>query len=224
MALINKQNWDGFLGKSGGFVTYLLGDLVVRRAIGITTKAPTEKQLSQRLKAILSNNLNKPVKEFINIGFKSLAKQLGKVPHALMSSNTLSNAITGVYPNLQINYSKVLFSKGTMPITPDLSVTLKGAELHFEWNTASKPGEFRADDQAMIMVYLPDQKDALYTVSAADRATGRAVFPMLNDEQATVMEIYISFISANHERVSDSAYLGQIILPAMANNQLTLWQ
>jgi hypothetical protein len=218
MASQNKKNFDGFLGKSGGYTTYLLNGKVVRRQIGVSTKPPTLKQLEQRQKGTLSNELNKPVKEFIKLGFDRLAVQRETIAHALMTSNTLAHAIKGEYPNFEIDYPKVLFSKGQMPLTPGLKVRLHDDVLEFEWEQVLKPGVFRNDDQIMLVIYFPEEQDAEFSVCAGPRGNGRTDYRLVQTEVPRIMEIYASFIAADRKSISDSMYLGQMVLPALANN------
>lgn len=218
MASQSKKNHDGFRGKSGGYTYYELHGKIIKRKIVRSTKPPSVKQLAQRQKGALSNELNKHVKEFIKLGFERLAVQRETIAHALMTSHTLIHGIKGEYPNFEIDYPKLLFSKGDMPLTTGLKVRLNNDVLEFEWDKVSKPGVFRNDDQAMLVIYFPEEKDAEFDVCAGPRGNGRVDYRLVQIEVPRIMEIYISFIAADRKRISDSVYLGQMVLPALATN------
>jgi hypothetical protein len=218
MASMDKRHFDGFLGKSDGYTVYLLRGKVIKRKIVASKKPPSLKQLAQREKARLSNTFTKPVKEFINVGYKPLALQKETFAYALMTSHILTQAIKGEYPNFEIDYPKVLFSKGDMPVTPGVSVKLTGNFLEFEWDRSFKSAGCNDADQAMFVAYCQESQYLQHSVSAGARGHGKFSYQLLQDiEKDIKLEIYFSFISADQKMVSDSMYLGQIVLPALAN-------
>ena len=215
MATANNSSFDGFIGRLGNTVTYLRCGKPTRRTIGISTKAPTEDQLKYRTQTQLTNDFIAPVKEFYKIGFKLEAQLAKKTPRDLINSYTRLNIIKGEYPNQEIDFTKALFSKGKMPETPGTKAELIEDGLEFTWDTKLIQGKFRSDDQVMLLVYFPELNTAEYTINGGVRAKGSAQFRLLKNEEPTLMETYISFISADHKKISDSVYTGQFILPAI---------
>jgi len=218
MAKAHLNTFDGFIGKIGDTVTYILNGVVVRRKIGRTKKPATLSQLAARQTTPLSNDFIKPVKEFINIGFKAEGKSVKRSANSMISSYTRLNAIKGTYPNQEIDFTKVRFSQGNMPLTPQTKVILIEDGLQFSWDKTLIPGQFRADDQVMLVVYFPGQKTAEHTVNGGARSNGIADFPLVRQENPVIIETYISFISADREKVSNTFYTGQLILPAFNPN------
>lgn len=214
MAKANMGAWDGFIGRVGNTVTYIRMGKVVKRKIGVSTKPPTTKQLKYRQKVKITNEFISPVKEYIQFGMKPEGLAENKTPNDLMLSHTLSNGIKDEYPNQKIDFTKVQFSKGSIKETPGLQVNLNEDGLEFTWNTGIIPGNFRHDDHLMVLVYFPERKSADFETHAARRSVGKYQFSLLKNETPTVMETYVSFMSSDQKRVSDSVYLGQIILPA----------
>lgn len=218
MAQANMDSFDGFLGKLGDTVTYILNGKITRRKIGHSAKPATIAQLEARQATPVTNEFIKPVKEFIKIGFKGEAKLTKKNANSLISSYTRNYAIKGEYPYKEIDFTKVLFSKGNMPGTPDVKVKLMEDGVQFSWNKNLIPGHFRSDDQAMLMVYFPELKTAEYVINGGARGIGIANLSLIKHDTPTIMETYISFISVDRESVSDSMYTGQFILPANSDN------
>lgn len=214
MATADNSSFDGFFGRLGNTVTYLRCGKPTRRTIGITTKPPTDDQHKYRTQTQLTNDFLAPVKEFYKIGFKLEALDARKTPRDLINSYTRLNTIKGEYPNQEIDFTKALFSKGKMPETPGVKAQLNEDGLEFTWDTKLIPGKFRSDDQVMLLIYFPELNSADYMINGGNRAKGSAQFRLLKNETPTLMETYISFISVDHKKVSDSIYTGQFILPA----------
>lgn len=213
MATAKKDSFDGFTGKFKDHVVYLLNGKLVKRPIGVITVPGTELQLIYRKQTGITNQFIKPTREFMKIGFKAEAKLAQKNPESLISSYTRLNAIKGTYPNQEIDFTKARFSQGNMPDTPGTQIKLTDEGLEFTWDKKLIRGKFRYDDQAMLLAYFPALKTAEYSISGGARSTGAATLPLLRNESPTVMEVYISFISADREKVSNSVYMGQLILP-----------
>ena len=221
MMATNKNSFDGFTGKRGNISTYLrLGVPTSKIAATKITAPPTLNQLIARQPIKVVNDFVASVKNFIFLGFQSEATIAHKTSNDLIMSYTLLNAIKGEYPNKEIDFTKVLFSKGKMPETPEVEVTLNDDGLKYTWNTKLIQGKFRMDDQAMLLAYFPELKSAEHVTNAGKRNVGTAQLSLLRNETPTVMEIYIYFMSADHKKVSNSTYLGQLILPATINTSI----
>ena len=222
----NKNSFDGFIGKRGNVITYLrLGIPTSRSAATTITKKATQNQKTARQPTKLVNDFIASAKQFIYLGFQSEATLAHKTSHDLVNSYTRLNAIKGNYPNKEIDYTKVLFSKGKMPATPNVQAQINDDGVVFTWDTLLIPGQFRANDQVMLLAYFPDTKSSEYVLFGGTRASGTAQLFLLENETATVMETYISFISADHKNISNSMYTGQLILPAatsIGGNNVTL--
>ncbi|CAM4287437.1 hypothetical protein SAMN06265348_109148 [Pedobacter westerhofensis] len=214
MAKANMDAWDGFIGRVGDTVTYIRMGKLVKRKIGISSKPATKDQRKSRQKIKITNEFISPVKEFIHVGMKPEGLAQKKTANDLMLSHTLLNAIKGEYPNQEIDYTKVQFTKGKMQKTTGLQVSLNEDGLEFSWDTDLVKNQFRHDDQLMVLVYLPKLKSAEFETHATRRSAGKYQFSMIRDEDPTLMEIYVSFMSTDQKRVTDSEYLGQMILPA----------
>jgi hypothetical protein len=218
MASTHKSNFDGFLGKSDGYTVYLLRGIVVKRKIVVPTKPPSLKQLAQREKAKVSGAFTKPAKDFIAVAYGPLALEKETYGYALMTSHVLKQAIKGEYPHFEIDYPKVLFSKGDMPVTPNVSVKVSDNLLEFEWDKNLLPPGCKGSDQAMFVAYCAETADLYNSVSAGARAHGKLSYELVRLKgKDQVFEIYFSFIAEDRKMVSDSVYLGQIVLPALAN-------
>lgn len=210
MASSKKKN-DGFIGRTGNTVVYLLNGKLVKREIGVITRKPTDLQLGGRMITGIIAEFMSRVKEFINVGFKPEAKIAGKSEYNIASSYNRLNAISGSYPDCAIDYSKVLLSKGSKPLTQNVSVKKIEEGLQFTWDPAVSDSGRRWTDQVMMMAYIPEMKEAVFIINGARRTAGMDILILPKFNETVTVETYISFIAANHKSVSDSIYTGQVL-------------
>lgn len=211
MAKLKNGMDNGFRGKVDNFVIYDLNDQVVKRRIGTRTKPFTLPELANQQSMAVVSALLKPVKEFIEIGFELEAGLMRKSQHNMAYSYNYKNALSGIYPDKYIDFEKVLFSRGNMPLTQDVKADLTADGLEFTWNTEMKSAGLSATDQSMLMAYFPEKKYAAYLAGGATRNKGVAQLSLPLSRKPVVVETYISFISVNHKSISNSIYTGQLI-------------
>ena len=72
----------------------------------------------------------------------------------------MSRAVTGVYPNMQLNYPQVLVSKGRLPGAQYAKATVKNGALHFSFADNSTDGIAAADDTVILVAYCPALQQA----------------------------------------------------------------
>ena len=207
----SKKGSDGFTGKTGRTVVYLLNGKIVKREIGFSSKPPSILQLAAWQVTTISSQFLSPAKEFINLGFKLQSEKTYKSPNSLASSHLRYNAVIGEYPDYCLDYSKVLLSRGTKPLTERIEVEVVEEGLQFSWDPAVSDSGKRWNDQTMMMAYIPSLREAVYLLNGARRTEGADILKLPRFKDAVVIETYISFIAANHKSISDSVYTGQLI-------------
>lgn len=200
-------------GRIGNIVYYVLNGKNVAREIGKTTKPPTLAQLKVRSEIKLMAQFLKPLKEFINVGFG--IEQLGTDKNAfnLAMEYNRPQAIKGTYPSLEIAYDKVQLSKGPLKTAENIHVEEIPAGLRFNWDTNPQMAWQESTDQAMVLVYFPQQKKVFYTLFGNSRLSGSMEQEIPASLRGKHMESYISFISADRRQVSESIYAGRFNSP-----------
>lgn len=211
MAIFKKGLNDGFIGRIGNTVTYLRYGKLVKRTIGLRTDEPTVPVLRSRQVTALTTALLKPVKSFIAVGFELKGKLELKSYYTVATSYNRLNAISGIYPEQRIDFTKVLFSHGKMPVTPNVSVHRVEKGLIFNWDASFTAEGVNGNDQVMLMAYSPGSSGTVFQLNAGRRSEGEASLSIRKRRKPLLLETYISFISENRKRVSNSIYTGQII-------------
>ncbi|MBB5437883.1 hypothetical protein HDC92_001557 [Pedobacter sp. AK017] len=213
MGILNNRQFEGYTGKIGGTVAYKLMGKEVLRIIGKTNKPPTVNQLANRMKMALIIEFLKPITEFINIGFGVNAAKAGMYPHNLAVSFNKKHALKGNYPNIAINYSKVLVAAGNLLPAQNAAVEQITEGLNFTWNAAIAMEWPEREDLTLLLVYFPSLKKAVYIMGTAKRYWGTAVMPIDPVYANQYMETYISFVSIDNKAAANSVYTGALNAP-----------
>jgi hypothetical protein len=210
MAILRNGILGNYQGKIGSLTFYTLNGKQVVRTIGKITKPPTVRQLQNRMEISVVNGFLRPIIEFINAGFAVMAQGTTKNPYNIALAYNKIQAVQGVYPDVTMNYEKVLVTEGKLPEAIDPAVELLPEGLSFTWQCPADLPWPRASDQVMLLVYFPALQKALYLLSGASRAVCQTVMNIQENLLAEYMEVYISFVAENRKGISNSSYLGSL--------------
>src|SRR5436305_7955438 len=156
MAKLSQGINGPFSGKVGAVVGYTWkGIPVMRGRPSPRTKPFTPKELNQQAKFRIMNRFLRPANDLINATFAHLAVQMSPFNKAF--SYNIKNAITGVAPNLEIDFKMALISRGDLPNAESSSVKSPSPGLlQFTWTNNSGKGNAKATDKAFVAVYSED--------------------------------------------------------------------
>ncbi|NQX43255.1 hypothetical protein SAMN05421820_11616 [Pedobacter steynii] len=209
MAILSNSAFGHPNGKIGGMVYYMLKGQAVCRMIGEQGK-PSIKQLANYQAMQVTMSLVKPMKEFIRNSFELEARGTVKNAHNLAVSYNKKQALQGEYPNISVDYSKVVLSYGTLPGARDFSMSKTETELTLNWNPESYTGGHDGDDILMILLYYPSRKYGRSFLNASRRDSGEVILPLSEVYIHEPIEAYACFKSADGKQISNSIYLGNI--------------
>jgi len=171
----------------------------------------TQKQLEQRLKFGLISKFQQPLNGLLNESFSSYAVKMTGANSAL--SYNIRNAVSGIYPSYEINYSLALVSRGDMPnaVSPGTGA-VAGGTINFEWTNNAGTGKAAADDVAVMVVYCPSKQNCVYLESGerADQAASINVSGFAGE----VVETWLFFFSADGRETATSIFTGQLTVLA----------
>lgn len=207
---ISRGGNNGFSGKLGKTVTYMLNGKLVQRHIGVHTKPPTIKQLPYKQITGIVNAFLHPVKAFIKIGFAAEGKKAMKNAYSVATSYTRLNAIKGKYPDQMIDFEKVLFTKGELPVQEEATAEVVEGGVRFSWNPLSTHPMQKPHDRSILLVYGIDTGDVFYQLNGNRRQLGSDIIMVPDFNKMVRLETYLAFISADQIEISNSYYLGQL--------------
>ncbi|SEA61335.1 DUF6266 family protein [Pedobacter hartonius] len=198
-----------FHGKMGNMVFYKLNGKTVGRTIGKVENF-TEKQEEVLKRTELISPFLNPLIDFIRIGFKNTPKPWGWDFYSVATSMNKPGAIKGKYPDLKIDYEKVILSKGAIAPPKNPKVKLTGNSVEFSWDPDTDANGAETRDQVMLVAYFPETLKAVFLSSGARRTEGVDQLKLPSFNEDTIIETYMSFIADDRTDVSNSVYAGQL--------------
>ena len=211
MAKLSQGINGPFSGKVGAVVGYTWkGIPVMRGRPSPRTKPFTPKELNQQAKFRIMNRFLRPANDLLNVTFAHLAVRMSAFNKAF--SYNIKNAITGVAPNLAIDYGMALISRGDLPNAESPAVSSPSAGLlQFTWTDNSGKGNAKASDKAFVAIYSEDMGNWEYRLDIATRGQEKCEMIMMNFPGREV-QTFIGFISADGKGIANSIYTGQVVV------------
>lgn len=202
---INMTSFSGtlgeFVGCMGPFGFY------VRSKPRKSTKAPTQKQLENRMKMGLIGNFLRPFKEMIYLGFASSHHVKSKTAAMNMAvAHAMRNAIGGTFPDLYIQPDGVMLSKGNVQKLNKIAVKLEDQHLYVRWSASVNNINAFADDCVYVLCYNVQQKTL--TIGEEIRRTGAMELNLKAEPHQSTLLVYACVSSRAGKFFSNSQYLG----------------
>ena len=210
MATTTNSVFGAFIGTIGPVTGFMRnGKNVLRTSTSSIQNKRAPLQLAQREKIRICNRFTKV---FAGSGFFN--KSFPAYGHTgtgfnRVTSVLMSRAVTGVYPNMQLNYPKVLVSKGRLPGAQLAKASIKNGIIHFSFADNSSDGIASADDTIILVAYAPDLQQAIFTLYGGFRKDKKASLNVTAFKGHAV-ETWIGFLSADEQDVSDSVWAGRM--------------
>lgn len=210
MATFEKGILGGFSGKVGTVIGgNWKGIDYMRSKANKRTFVPTQKQLEQQLKFALIMRFLQPMSALLEISFHDFAVQQTGTNSAF--AYNYKEAITGTFPDYAIDYAKALVSRGNLPNVLGPSV-IAGAGSYLVWSwTDNNSSTANPDDQAILVAYCPEMRQAIFTANGGKRSELTADLNALTFKGKTV-ETYIGFLSVDGRNSAISIFTGEVMV------------
>jgi len=217
MARLKSGILGPIIGKIANLVGYIrLGQPVIRTEARKPKKkrARSDAQKAVNLKFKIVKSFIADISDFINVGYKLDVAGTTKIPENNAVSYHINEAVTGTYPDLVLDYSKVLVSRGKLPVPLNPTVELVGDVLKFKWDIDPKSDWKRKRDQVMLLAYKTATQEPDYVLSGARRFEGTDELPVRiarnKNRKDDFLETYIAFIADDRQSISNSVYVGRV--------------
>ncbi|WP_129593634.1 DUF6266 family protein [Seramator thermalis] len=211
MGTIKQGILGGFSGKVGTVVGASWKGISYMRSLPQKVKNPrTDGQMSQRTKFALTLGVLKPMTALLRTGWKLFANK--QTPFNAAMSYTLANAITGAYPDYEIDPAKVLVSRGALTTAANASVKSENGNIIFSWDDNSGVNSAKQTDKALIAVLNPAKGEAITDTAGAERSEGTQTLALPADWADDELHTYLGFISEDGKEIASSVYLGVVSL------------
>jgi len=213
MGKYKKGILGAFSGKVGTVVGSTWNGIDYMRSLPKpSTKAPTDLQMIHRAKFGLVTGFLKPIGTLVNLGYKSQAS--GMTGYNVATADMMAGAITGIYPDFEVDYSKVLFSKGSLTDAWDVAAaSTNPAEVNVNWTDNSGSGTAKDTDKAVILIYNPEKSAFVYNLNNGamrSAATDTIVLPAAFS--GDTVEVWVAFMTPDRKTFSTSIHAGEIVV------------
>jgi len=202
-----------FIGKIGRVVYYMLNGQYVSRTIGEYNGKPSKKQQANFQAMTVTMDFLRCIKDFVKVSFELEARGTTKNAHNLATSYIKKQALQGEFPNLSIDYSKVVLSNsnGKVSTAEDIHLAKTEEGVVVSWNPGEKTWYRGAEeDGVMILLYFPGVKTSRMYFNATKRSAGKYFIPLNKSLLDQPMEAFMCFRSADATEISDSMYVGNL--------------
>lgn len=208
MAKLKSGILGGISGKVGNVVGGRWRGIDYIRTKPAQVKNPnTEAQQKQRMRFRLVIQFLKKIKPLVNVGFHNRAKN--QTPQNAAMAYNLKQAITGEFPDLELDPSKIVFSNGNLQSVQEASMdTTVPGTVTLSWTSDTAAANASESDGTLILLYNPAKDEVVYNMFGSTRGdeTHDQSIPAhwAGDEVAG----YLAFRSESGNEVSQNQYLG----------------
>lgn len=196
---------NGTVGDAEGYVRN--GIAYVRSKRRKTNKPPTAKVLAARQRMALVNRFINSTTLFVRTGFENVAKGKAFSANNAAKSYQLKNALEGIYPEMVINYSKVLLSRGTLEPAENAAVYPIPDGLMFTWDCSNIAENLYKRSVAMLLVHCPELQKSCYDLSGVKREAREQFIALPHQFIGRQLHCYLSFIAEDRKNIADSVYV-----------------
>jgi hypothetical protein len=203
---------ESALGGARGAVGSLVfgkwkGKRTVRMKAIRTSKSFTEQQQIQREKFSIASRFINSMTGLLKITYADQAKNMSGNNAAF--AKVIKNKITGVYPNLAIDYASVLIAAGSLVGVGQPATVSAGTNgiLTFNWADNSGVGEGKPDDLIVLVAYSEELAATDFVIGPATREANTAT---MNASRLLGKEVHTWLTVISPDKVANSVYTGKV--------------
>lgn len=212
MARFLKGIHGAYSGKVGSIVGSHWRSVDYVRSVSRPTNKPASlKQLAQRERFALATAFLGPLKELLNLGYSDV-QQSRSTGYNQALRDVLKFAITGVYPDFEIDYNNVRISRGALAnlLVPQWSETAP-QEITMTWLKSNSDLMGYNDDSVILLTYNKDKKYFnLMETAIRNDETLKINFPSVYAGDRVVGWVFTGH--RDGVKTSTSLYIGELTL------------
>lgn len=176
-----------------------------------STKDPTQKQTQHRDRFKLVGVF---AKQFAGLATSTFRDGVGRqTGFNKVMAHSIKTAITGVWPNLSVDFSHVLTGRGSLPnVQAPAAAAGAAGVVGWHWTDNSGMGKAVANDTAVLAVYCEALQLGAYTTLGPVRSAGAATLNVPGFSGHPV-HTWISFLSLDGKDSATSIYTGLVNVP-----------
>lgn len=194
-------------GKLGNLVFYRMnGRGIVRTKPEHFSDRKSPAQLAQRQRLQVVNKFLRPFRNLIRLTYAADVE--GRTARAAAMSSIMRNALEGEYPNIYVDSSKALLSKGSLPLPVNASVEAHPEGLLIRWENAEEAAGKAAHDTLVVIALFNNTLEADYQITGVQRTAGQYLWRMSKQlQEGSMPDVWIAFRNTVMTEMSDSMYV-----------------
>lgn len=209
MAIQNQGILGGFSGKIGTVVGASWRDREVMKARPRfkRNRSKSESQEKQQARFKLAAEMTSRIENLIKSSFGKANK---KTASNDAYKTILDKAITGVFPDFSIDFSKLQVARGKLtPAWNGVATSPVAGKVEFDWTDNSGVNGTSPNDKAILVVYCEELEALLFTITGPLRSagTGELNVPLFTGKQ---VHTWLSFIDDKGVQAANSHYTGVV--------------
>jgi len=207
MAILSHSD-PAIIGRHGNVIVYQWrGKTIMRTMPKKSIHVPTPAQLAHRAKFSLVARFLSPLRELIANAYTDVPAQ-GRMRLSAASTYHLQHAISGDYPNFNMDYPKVVVSRGALATPKSCAMSANPKIVELSWRDNSGDAVSSSADQLFVVLYQPELQTVRLLANIATRETGRISIARPVDGPTGPLHIWAGFSNAQTKAWSTSVYLG----------------
>ena len=212
MGTFKKGILGGFSGKVGTVIGSNWRGLDVMRSLPKKSGAnPTQQQLEQRQKFALTTSFLSPLTALLSAYFGNASGTSSRLNNAM--SYHIKEAITGVSPDFEIDFTKVVISKGEIIAAKDAVMTTPlPSAVQIDWANNSGQVLAEATDTSIVVLFNVDKGQFVVDQGSATRQTSTVSIVLPATFTGDTVHAWLSFVDSAQKKASSSVYLGTAVI------------
>lgn len=208
MAKLNSGILGGISGTVGNVVGGRWRGIDYIRSKPASVKNPnTEAQQQQRMRFKLVIQLLRKISPLVNIGLRNGSNNQTSMNRAM--SLNIKEAVTGTFPDLEIDWEKLIFSQGNLATGSNASADLSVAgTVTITWQNSQGASNSSDTDGAIVLLSNTDRDEVVYNLYGASRVDGQVDVDIPQEWTGENIACYLSFRSETGKDVADNQFLG----------------
>jgi len=185
------------------------GKNYVRSLPGKSSKLPTEKQLAWRTSFAMATQFLMPISSLINESYRKINPKKSGLQFSIRQ--LLKEALTGVYPHVEIDPSKVILIRGNLPApSGNMTYVARTNELDFHWPQISNDYQ-NFSDELGILIWCPTLNEFYSELnSGVHRDQEFCTIPIPLEFKGQEIHVWLFYRSTDHRSFSNTTYMGQV--------------
>jgi len=210
MGTIKKGLIGGFSGQVGPVIgSSWKGIPYMKTKPEKVANPKTQGQLDHRGKFVTTIRFLRPMKAFLHVSFSEMA--IKKTAYNAAMSYNYHHAVTGSYPDFNMDYSRVIVSQGSLAGVINPQVIATAGQINFSWQNNADNMEVMDSDKVLLLIYNATRQETVFLVGGNTRDSGSQSILIPPSFAGEEVHCYIAFQNMEETAASTSQFVGSIV-------------